>query len=248
MTVRVLIVDDDEDFRVLLRHWIEDAGEDLVVVGDAPGPAQAVALAGHLNPDVVLLDERMPMTDGFAGAELILAARPDQRLILCSAVVDERTSERARDAGFADCVQKDDRPGLLSAIAGRESILARVPCRVFVCDDSFGYPVLVRTWIEETPGVQLAGVAMTADELLGKLPGSRADVVLLDVMLPGGLVSRQLVDELRRASSGVRVILASAMPDEILRTETARTGADAACSKLASRQELMSLILAGTES
>ncbi len=120
----------------------------------------------------------------------------------------------------------------------------QAPRRVFVCDDSFGYPLLVTRWIEETEGVELAGVAITADELLATLPGSRAHVVLLDVMLPNGLVSAQLVDRLRHVSPGVRVVLASAMPDHILHEQTARTGADAACSKLASRDELFSLILA----
>lgn len=116
--------------------------------------------------------------------------------------------------------------------------------RVFVCDDSFGYPMLVRTWLDETPDVDYAGMATTADELLSELPGSKAHVVLLDIMLPGGLVSRELVDEVRRMRAGIRVVLASAMSDEILRAEQARTGADAACSKLATRDELLSLILA----
>ena len=120
----------------------------------------------------------------------------------------------------------------------------RSPRRVFVCDDSYGYPLLVRTWLEEASGVEIAGMAMTADQLLSQLPRSRAHVVLLDLMLPGGLVSRELVDELRRLASGVRVVIASAMPDEILRAEADRTGADAACSKLASRDQLLSLILA----
>jgi CheY-like chemotaxis protein len=119
-----------------------------------------------------------------------------------------------------------------------------VPRRVFVCDDSFGYPMLVKTWLEDASEIEFAGVAVTADELLSALPRSGAHVVLLDIMLPGGLVSRQLVDEVRRVASGIRVVLASAMSDEILRAETARTGADAACSKLATREELLSLILA----
>ena len=116
--------------------------------------------------------------------------------------------------------------------------------RVFVCDDSFGYPMLVRNWLEDAPDAEFAGLATSADELLSELPGARAHVVLLDIMLPGGLISPQLVDEVRRRCSGIRVVLASAMSDEILREEKARTGADAACSKLATRDELLSLILA----
>jgi DNA-binding NarL/FixJ family response regulator len=116
--------------------------------------------------------------------------------------------------------------------------------RVFVCDDSFGYPRLVSAWLEESPGVELAGMATTADELLSKLPAARPQVVLLDIMLPDGLVSPELVERVRSICTGVRVVLASAMPDPVLRGEAARTGADAACSKLASREELLALILA----
>ena len=116
--------------------------------------------------------------------------------------------------------------------------------RVFVCDDSFGYPRLVSAWLDESPGVELAGLAMTAEELLSRLPAARADVVLLDIMLPDGVVSPELVDQVRGIASGIRVLLASAMPEEVLRREAVRTGADDACSKLATRDELISRILA----
>ena len=116
--------------------------------------------------------------------------------------------------------------------------------RVFVCDDSYGYPRLVSAWLEDSPGVELAGMAMTAGELLSRLPAARAHVVLLDIMLPDAIVSPELVDAVRKAANGVRVLLASAMPDEVIRREAERTGADAACSKLASREDLLALILA----
>lgn len=117
------------------------------------------------------------------------------------------------------------------------------PRRVFVCDDSYGYPLLLKNWLAEATGVDLAGVAMTAGELLSKLPRARADVLLLDLMLPDGVVSADLVKQLRGVSAGIRVVLASAMPDSILQAEAARVGADSACSKLASRDELLSVIL-----
>ena len=114
--------------------------------------------------------------------------------------------------------------------------------RVFVCDDSYGYPLLVRTWLDEAAGVELAGIATTATELMSQLTRARAHVLLLDLMLPEGLVGPGLVDEVRELSPGVRVVLSSALPEHILRAESTRTGADAACSKLASREQLLAVI------
>ena len=61
--MKVLIVDDEAPARDRLRQLLDDAGEH-VVVGEAGNGRDALALAGKLNPDVVLLDIRMPGLDG----------------------------------------------------------------------------------------------------------------------------------------------------------------------------------------
>ena len=74
MTVRVLLADDEELVRFGLRTVLEAGG--LEVVGEAADGAEAVALAGELRPDVVLMDVRMPRVDGLAATRPILS-RPD---------------------------------------------------------------------------------------------------------------------------------------------------------------------------
>jgi DNA-binding NarL/FixJ family response regulator len=77
--INVLIVDDQamirEGFAALLA-----AQPDIVVVGDAGNGAEAVSASRRLNPDVVLMDVRMPVMDGLAATEKILAGPPGVRL------------------------------------------------------------------------------------------------------------------------------------------------------------------------
>ena len=76
MTQRVLIVDDEPPARERLRRLLGAIG-DTEVVGAAANGEQAVALAGQLHPDVVLLDVRMPGMDGLEAARhLALYAEP----------------------------------------------------------------------------------------------------------------------------------------------------------------------------
>jgi DNA-binding NarL/FixJ family response regulator len=75
VTIRVLLVDDEELVRFGLRTVLESAG-DMTVVGEAGDGAEAVSLAAQLRPDVVLMDVRMPRVDGLAAARTILS-RPD---------------------------------------------------------------------------------------------------------------------------------------------------------------------------
>jgi DNA-binding NarL/FixJ family response regulator len=63
----VLIVDDHAAFRAAARALLQDGG--FVVVGEAADGASAIAAAGELRPDVVLLDIQLPDLDGFAVAE-----------------------------------------------------------------------------------------------------------------------------------------------------------------------------------
>jgi CheY-like chemotaxis protein len=116
MAVTVLIVDDDADDRTIARLWLEDAAEDVAVVGEAAGTGEALGLIRALAPDVVLVDARMPPSDGFAVASEILALQPRQRMVMYSGAVDDTLRERALAAGFSDCLRKDDYAGLTAAI------------------------------------------------------------------------------------------------------------------------------------
>jgi CheY-like chemotaxis protein len=103
-----MIVDDHADVRFLLRAIIDDAGDDVVVAGEADGVRAALESIDALDPDVVVLDAIMPVVGGLEAAPMILARRPGQKLILCSAMVDEEVSKKAAAAGIAECVSKDD--------------------------------------------------------------------------------------------------------------------------------------------
>ena len=108
MTIRVLVVDDEELVRTGLR-MILDAEPDLQVVGTAVDGADAVTAARRLQPDVVLMDIRMPGLDGLAATRQILAGPdplPCKIVILTTFDVDEHVYEALR-AGASGFLLKD---------------------------------------------------------------------------------------------------------------------------------------------
>ena len=108
MPVRLMIVDDHQSVRELLRAIVEDAPEDVVVSGEADGAEQALATIDRIDPDVVVLDALMPVVGGFEAAPLILERRPGQKILLCSGVVDAEVRDLAERVGIAACLSKDD--------------------------------------------------------------------------------------------------------------------------------------------
>jgi DNA-binding NarL/FixJ family response regulator len=110
----VLLVDDEELVRFGLRTVLEAAG-DFQVVGEAANGAEGVAAARELEPDVVLIDIRMPVLDGLTATEQILALpRPPQVAVLTTFHVDEYVYA-ALAAGAAGFLLKDTPPREIAA-------------------------------------------------------------------------------------------------------------------------------------
>jgi response regulator NasT len=111
---RVVIAEDEALIRMDLAEMLGEEGYD--VVGQAADGEQAIALAEELQPDLVILDVKMPRLDGISAAERIASQRIAPVLIL-TAFSQRDLVERARDAGaMAYLVKPFSRTDLVPAI------------------------------------------------------------------------------------------------------------------------------------
>jgi DNA-binding NarL/FixJ family response regulator len=109
MSIRVLIADDQALVRGGFRLILETR-PDLEVVGEAENGAEAVSLTRELEPDVILMDIRMPVLDGIeATREIVASGSPARILVLTTFDVDEYVYT-AISAGASGFLLKDVRP------------------------------------------------------------------------------------------------------------------------------------------
>ena len=103
----VLTVDDQPFFRVAAREVI-DATPGFVVVGEACSGAEALGAIDELEPQLVLVDVRMPEMDGIETTRQIKAAHPDITVILISIEDVPNLPTDAHTAGAATFVRKQN--------------------------------------------------------------------------------------------------------------------------------------------
>ncbi|MGC9952478.1 MAG: response regulator transcription factor [Bryobacteraceae bacterium] len=106
MSVRILLADDHRILREGLRSLLAQQ-PDMVVVGEAADGEEAVALAGQLRPDLVIMDVVMPGLDGVAATRRIRAEIPATRVIALSMHADRRFVSEMLRAGALGYLLKD---------------------------------------------------------------------------------------------------------------------------------------------
>ncbi len=130
-THRVLLVDDDQRMRKLLRLVLDGEGgvdgNEFEVIGESEDGREAIALARHHRPDIVLLDLAMPGMGGLEALPLILAVAPDAKVVVFSGLDSDAFAASAERQGAAAYITKGSDPTdlcrvlrpLMSAAAGR---------------------------------------------------------------------------------------------------------------------------------
>lgn len=191
---RVLLADDQDLVRSGLRMILELAG--IEVVGEARDGAEAVILTAELVPDVVLMDVRMPGTDGIEATRRIVdAGLPCRVLILTTFDLDRHVYDALR-AGAAGFLLKDaSAPQLLSAI--ERTVAGEAP---------MAPPVLVRL-IERF--LERAPASLPQPSRLQSLsPREREVLALMALGLTNSEIAERLVVSLATVKTHVRSILA----------------------------------------
>jgi DNA-binding NarL/FixJ family response regulator len=116
MTIRVLLADDDPLLRAGLRLMLGTA-PDIEVVGEAEDGNAAIAQAARLGPDVILMDIRMPGTNGVAATSAITAGPHAPHIIVLTTFDADDLVRQAISAGAAGYLVKDTPPaGIVSAV------------------------------------------------------------------------------------------------------------------------------------
>ena len=111
---RLVIADDESLIRMNLKETLVGLG--YLVVGEAGDGVSAITLARQLQPDLVIMDIKMPKLDGIQAAEVLTQERIAPVLLL-TAYNDRELVERARDAGVVAYLVKPFRePDLLPAV------------------------------------------------------------------------------------------------------------------------------------
>jgi DNA-binding NarL/FixJ family response regulator len=151
VSVRVLIADDQALVRGGFR-MILGAREDMEVVGEAGDGNEAVALAEVLQPDVVLMDVRMPTLDGIEATRRIIASGSRAQIIMLTTYDLDEYVFAALRAGASGFMLKDVRPAdLVEAI------------RVVARGDALLAPTVTRRLLDRFAGTLPDGAAPPAD-------------------------------------------------------------------------------------
>jgi DNA-binding NarL/FixJ family response regulator len=104
--VRVLLIEDNDVFRAALEVLLT-LGGDIAIAGSEPDGNDVVERCRELEPDVVVVDYRLPGLDGVQVTRLVREHQPGAAVVALTAAAGEREVEALLEAGAVACIGKD---------------------------------------------------------------------------------------------------------------------------------------------
>ncbi len=148
--IKVLIVDDHHLVRTSLARLLDEE-EDIDVVGEAASGEEAITLSRKLDPDVVLMDLRMPGIGGLEATRKIMRNSADIHVLALTGFMEDNFAQRLLEAGAGGFISKDTQvPDMVDAI---RSVFAG---HRYISPDIAQRLVLSRFDSEENPFDQLS--------------------------------------------------------------------------------------------
>ncbi|GLZ38143.1 response regulator transcription factor [Actinokineospora sp. NBRC 105648] len=189
MTIRVLIADDEALLRMAFSMVVE-AQPDLVPVGEAEDGATAVRLATDLRPDVVLMDVRMPGTDGIEATRQITRSCPQTRVLILTTFDLDEYAFAGLKAGASGFLLKNTRP---------EELLTAI--RTVAAGNAVVSPRVTRRLLERFRPHLPDAAATARDERLNRLSTREREVL---VQVGSGLSNAEIAATLHLAEATVK--------------------------------------------
>lgn len=187
--VRVLLIDDSPLIRLGLRAALEDRPE-IEIVGEAGTAAAGLELAEKFQPDLVLLDLRLPDKPGFVACRELGERVPAARVLILTSATDERNVQQAISAGAAGYLLKDNDSATLAAA------IAQV---------ASGRSVLDPTLADQVVRMVKRGPGLTATEQIKSLSFQEQRIVAL---LTSGGTNKEIGEQLGLTEKTVKNYLA----------------------------------------
>jgi DNA-binding NarL/FixJ family response regulator len=164
--IRVLVVDDEAIVRAAIRSVLE-SDPAITVQAEAADADEGIALTRALRPDVVLMDIRMPKTDGMSATTEIRRIRPNQPVVIVTTFGDDQYIDRAVALGVNGFLIKSGDPhdlirGVKAAAAGGASISPAVAA-----------------YLLRTPPNHRSAISARGAREVGKLTARELDVLRL---------------------------------------------------------------------